>query len=170
MAIYLIANGPMPTAASQVAVTTGTAIKTMLQVKSGLTLPGRMRIVEWGISFSGSVAAEPILCELMSTGTVAATVTAHALTGIQNIDPLGTAPTTSLPFTCGVATTGYTATAEGTITESRMLDCQLVAPTGQYVKQWPLGREPQFAAANFLRIRVKAAAAVNAICYVIIEV
>ena len=30
--LYLIANGPMPTTAAQAVVTTGTAIKTMLQV------------------------------------------------------------------------------------------------------------------------------------------
>ena len=33
MSLYLIANGPMPTTAAQVPVTTGTAIKTLLQVK-----------------------------------------------------------------------------------------------------------------------------------------
>jgi len=47
---------------------------------------------------------------------------------------------------------------------------QLVAPTNQYVKQFPLGREPMFKASEFLRIRVTAGAAVNAYCYVIIEI
>jgi hypothetical protein len=35
MALYRIFNGPAPTTASQAAVTTGTAIKTLLQVKPG---------------------------------------------------------------------------------------------------------------------------------------
>ena len=42
MAIYQIFNGPMPTTASQVAVTTGTSIKTLLQVKPSATIIARM--------------------------------------------------------------------------------------------------------------------------------
>ena len=167
--LYTIWNGPAPTTASQVAVTTGTAIKTLLQAKLGLTTM-RGKVVEWGISFDGSAAAQPIICELLTTGTVAATVTAHAASGIQNLDPLATTPTSGNPFTFSTTTTGYTATAEGSITTSRMLDCQQIAPTNQYVKQWPLGREPWFSNLNYLRIRVKAAVAVNAIAYVVIEV
>ncbi|KKL73598.1 hypothetical protein LCGC14_2073310 [marine sediment metagenome] len=166
--LYLIANGPNPTSAAQVPVTTGTAIKTMLQVKSGLTVT-RPKVVEWGISFDGSAAATPIKCELLTTGTVAATVTAHVATGIQNLDPFGTTPTTGNPFTFTTTTTGYTASGEGTVTATRALDIQLIAPTNQYVKQWPLGREPFFSQLNYLRIRVTAGAAVNAYCYVIIE-
>ena len=167
--LYMIVNGPAPTTASQVAVTTGTAIKTMLQVKLGLTA-NRGKVIEWGISFDGFAAAQPIICELLTTGTVAATVTAHVAAGIQNLDPFGTTPTTGNPFTFTTTTTGYTASGEGTITESRMLDVQHIAPMNQYIKQWPLGREPFFDQASYLRIRVKAAAAVNALCYVIIEV
>ena len=169
--LYLIANGPTPTTASQVAVTTGTSIKTMLQVKLGATLiHQRGKVVEWGISFDGSAAAVPILCELLTTGTVAATVTAHVAAGIQNLDPLGTTPTTGFPFTVTTTTTGFTATGEGTVTATRALDIQQIAPTNQYLKQWPLGREPAFLQTAYLRIRVKAAAAVNAYCYIIIEV
>lgn len=167
--LYLIANGPVPTTASQAAVTTGTSIKTMLQVKLGVTTM-RGKVVEWGISFDGSAAATPILCELITTGTVAATVTAHVAAGIQNLDPFATTPTTTNPFTFTTTTTGYTASGEGTVTVTRALDIQQIAPTNQYLKQWPLGREPMFSQLNYLRIRVKAAAAVNAYCYVIIEV
>ncbi len=168
--LYLIANGPNPTTASQVAVTTGTAIKTLLQVKIGATLLQRAKVVEWGISFDGSAAAQPILCELITTGTVAATVTAHAAAGIQNLDPLGITPTTGFPFTFTTITTGYTASVEGTVTATRALDIQQIAPTNQYVKQWPLGREPAFLPTTYLRVRVKAAAAVNAISWVLVEV
>ena len=167
--LYLIANGPSPTTAAQVKVTTGTAIKTMLQVKM-LTGTTRGKVVEWGISFDGTAAATPIACELLETGTVAATVTAHVAAGIVNLDPLAIAPTDGFPFDFGTAATGYTSTAEGTITVTRMMDVQLIAPTNQYVKQFPLGREPQISPLNFLRIRVTAGTAVNAYCYVIVEV
>ncbi len=165
--LVLIQNGAMPTTAAPVKVTTGTAIKTMLQVKlnSGVTA----KVVEWGISFDGSAAATPIECELVETGTVFATVTASVANDITRFNPLEQDPTTGL-ITVGISATGYTASAEGTITASREMDFQLVAPTNQYVKQFPLGREPIVNAASSLRIRVTAAAAVNAYCYVILDI
>lgn len=169
MAIYLIANGPAPTTAAQAVVTTGTAIKTLLQLSSSATKP--FKIVEWGISFDGSAAATPIKCELVETD-VAATVTAHVTSGIIKLDGealAGGDPVTNL-LPVGTAATGYTATAEGTITATRMLDVQLIAPTNQYIKQFPLGREPVVQISKFARIRVTAGAAVNAYCYMIVEI
>lgn len=169
MALYLIANGPMPTTAAQAVVTTGTAIKTLLQLKASATVVAK--IVEWGISFDGSAAAAPIKCELLETD-VAATVTASATADITKLDAnalAGGDPVTNL-IQVGTTSTGYTATGEGTITAVRMLDVQLVAPTNQYVKQFPLGREPVIQVSKFGRIRVTAAAAVNAYCYMVVEV
>ena len=160
---YFAANGPMPTTAAQAVVTTGTTIKTLLQVATPATRA--FRVVEWGISFDGSAAATPIKCELLATD-VAATVTAHVAAGVQPYtDPNAPASLATL----GTAATGYTATAEGTITAVRMGDVQLVAPTSQYVKQWPLGREFEVPVSKFLRVRVTAGAAVNAYCYLIWE-
>lgn len=169
MAQYLIANGASPTTAAQVAVTTGTSIKTLLQVEPSATKAAK--VVEWGISFDGSAAATPIKVELLETD-VAATVTAHVAAGIVKLD--GDAlnsgdPTTNL-IQVGTANTGYTASAEGTITATRMFDVQFIAPTNQYVKQFPLGREPVMQVSKFTRIRVTAGAAVNAYCYMIVEV
>lgn len=160
---YLFANAPMQTIAAPVPVTTGTTVKTMLQVSTPAT--ATMRIVEWGISFDGSVAATPIRVELLQTD-VAATVTAAASVDVtKHNDP--NAPASAV--TLGVAATGYTATAEGTITATRTLDLQLVSPTSGYVKQFPLGREPEIPISKFARIRVTAPVAVNAYCYVIWE-
>lgn len=169
MSLYAIYNGPSPTTAAQTVVTTGTAIKTLLQVQASGTLPAKIK--EWGISFDGSAAATPIKCELLETD-VAATVTAHVAAGIVKLDGnalAGGDPTTNL-IQVGTAATGYTATAEGSITATRMFDAQLIAPTNQYVKQFPLGLEPVIAVSKFARIRVTAGAAVNAYCYMIIEV
>lgn len=169
MGLYFIANGPMPTTASQATVTTGTAIKTMLQVKPSAT--NTLKVKEWGISFDGSAAATPIKCELLETD-VAATVTASVANDIVKLDGqalMGGDPTTNL-IQVGTTSTGYTSTAEGSITATRMFDVQLVAPTNQYVKQFPLGLEPVVQVSKFLRIRVLAGAAVNCYCYVIVEV
>ena len=169
---YLIPNGPSPTVAAQAVEATGTVIKTMLQVKLGATITGIAIIKEWGISFEGSAAATPVKCELLSTMAIKATVTEHVAAGIVNLDPKADAPVDDLPFAFGAAgdETGYAATAEGTIVATRMFDFQLIAPTNQYVKQWPLGTEPGFDADEFMRIRVTAAADVNAYCYVVVEV
>ena len=169
---YLIPNGPSPTTAAQAVVATGTSIKTMLQVKLGATITGLATIIEWGISFEGEAAATPIKCELLSTMAVKATITEHVAAGIVNLDPKAEAPVDDLPFAFGAAgdETGFTATAEGTVTATRMFDVQLIAPTNQYVKQWPLGREPMFDADEFMRIRVTAAGDENCYCYVVIEV
>lgn len=170
--LYLLINGAMPTTAAQVPVTTGTAIKTLLQVKLNASATNTAKVVEWGISFDGSAAATPIKCELLTTGTVKATITEFVAADIINLDPNGAAVTDDNPFAFGAGgdESGYTASAEGTITATRMFDAQLVAPTNQYVKQFPLGREPMFSPSEFLRIRVTAGAAVNAYCYVVIEV
>lgn len=169
MALYLIANGPSPTTAAQVPVSTGTAIKTMLQVKPGTTQ--QAKIVEWGISFDGSAAATPIKVELLETD-VAATVTAHVAAGIVKLDAsaLMSGDPTTAALAVGAAATGYTGSAEGSITASRVFDVQHIAPTNQYVKQFPLGREPIIDVSKFARIRVTAGAAVNAYCYMIVEV
>lgn len=162
----------MPTTAAQAVVTTGTAIKTMLQVKLGASTNQPAKIVEWGVSFDGSAAATPIKCELLTTGTVGATITEFVAADIISLDPNTAAVTDDFPFAFTAAgdESGYTATAEGTITATRVFDAQLVAPTNQYIKQFPLGREPMFKASEFLRIRVTAGTAVNAYCYVVIEI
>lgn len=173
MGLYFVANGPMPTTAAQAVVTTGAAIKTMLQLKLGGSTNQTAKVVEWGISFDGSTAATPIKCELLTTGTVKATITEFVAADIINLtDPNAGAVTDDFPFAFTAAgdESGYTASAEGTITATRMFDVQLIAPTNQYVKQFPLGREPVFRADEYLRIRVTAGAAVNAYCYLIIEV
>jgi len=167
MGLYLIANGPMPTTAAQVPVTTGTSIKTLLQIKPF----NLVRIVEWGISFNGSAAATPIKVELLETGTVFATVTASADADIAKLGPNADQAVASIAgLTLGTTATGYTSSGEGSITTVRMFDVQFVSPTGAYVKQFPLGREPWCVIGNAGRIRVHAPAAVDAYAYMILEI
>jgi hypothetical protein len=164
--LYFIANGPMPTTAAQVPVTTGTAIKTLLQLKPF----NIVKIVEWGVSFDGSAAATPIKCELLDTGTVFGTVTASADADVTKMESVEQAVASIAGLTMGTSATGYTCTSEGSITAVRMFDAQLVAPTNQYVKQFPLGREPRCIIGNAVRIRVTAGAAVNAYAYMILDI
>lgn len=159
----------MQTTASFATLATGTNIITLLQVKPSAS--NVAKIVEWGISFDGSAAATPLKCELIETD-VAATVTAADANSITKLDGnalSGGDPTTNL-IPVGTTSTGYNATGEGTITVVRNFDIQLIAPTNQYVKQFPLGREPIIQVSKFARIRVKAGTSVNAYAYMIIEV
>lgn len=166
MARYKIFNGPMPTTAAQAVVTTGTAIKTMLQLKPF----NQAKIVAWGISFDGFAAAAPIKCELLETGTVFATVTASADADCIKMNGTDQAVASVAGLTLGTSATGYTSTAEGSITTVRMFDAQLIAPTNQYIYQFPLGQEPVLVIGNATRIRVTAGAAVNAYCFIEVEI
>ena len=170
MAQYLIANGVMQTTAAFAAVATGTSIKTLLQFKASATI--QAKIIEWGISFDGSVAATPGKVELIETD-VAATVTALAAADITKLDSdalMGGDPTTNL-IQVGTTSTGYTSSSEGSITAVRNLDPpQFIAPTNQFVKQYPLGQEPIIQIAKFGRIRVTFGTTVNAYCYMKVQI
>jgi hypothetical protein len=160
--LYQTFNGAMPTTAALPKVATGATIKTHLQIAPPATRP--IRPVQWGLSFDAQAAGVPLQCELVETGTVAATVTAHVAAGVQPYtDPNAPASLVTL----GTAATGYTASAEGTIVATRYADLQLIAPTNQYVFQWPLSQEFLVLPGRFLRVRVTAAVSVGCWCSVI---
>lgn len=161
--LYIAYNGASPTTAGQVKMAVTTSINTLLQIATPSTTG--IVIVEWGISFDGSAAAVPVLVELLQTDVAATNGT--SLTPTIWGDP-------NAPASLCVGGTGSTmfndgAITEGTITATREFDVQLIAPTNQYVKQFPLGREPEVPVSKFLRVRTTAPAAVNAITYIIWE-
>jgi hypothetical protein len=159
--VYQAHNYAEPTTAAPAPVTTGTAIKTLLQIATPSTED--VAIVAWGIDFDGTAAAAPIKVELIDTD-VAATVTAHVASGLVKLN--GPSDAASV-MTLGTSATGFTASAEGTPgATSRLLAFRQVPPNGGYEYEFPLGREPRIAVSRFLRIRVTAAAAVNASCWV----
>jgi hypothetical protein len=140
-----------------VEVATGTAIKTLLQI--GVPSTTGIRIVAWGISFDGvSASAAPGVITLVDVD-VAATVTALAPDKWGNVD----APA-SLCIS-GTAATGYNASAEGSITASRIFDSQNVHPQTGYSVWFP--ERPRVKSSRFLRIRALFAADVNAIPWII---
>ena len=174
---YLIHNSAAVTTAAPVSQPTGTAVRTMMQLAPAAGYP--MRIIEWGVSFDGSAAATPGKVELFAT-TVAATglSTAFLLADIQRYGdpnaPANTSGTSGLPLNLGTGLSGFAtgAVTEGTVANARMFDAQLIAPTSQYVKQFPLGREPELngaATAEFLRVRTTFGTTVNAFIYCVVE-
>jgi hypothetical protein len=153
----------MPTTAAQPKVTTGTAIKTMLQIATPSTR--QIQLISWGYTLD-AVPASAGQIELVETD-VAATVTAHVAAGVQPVVP-------GLPaslMTLGTSATGYTATVEGSTTTSRTFDADLIAPTAgaqdlTYDYQWLPYEGPIVAVSKFLRVRVTFGAAVNMSCWV----
>lgn len=148
---YITWNGPAPTTAAQQSVTTGTAIKTMLQLATPSTR--MIQLLEWGFSLDDPPGADGVI-ELLQTD-VAATVTAHVASGVPNLDPNGTTTLLTVGSTTG---TGYTASAEGTITATRVFDTvSLSSVSGesglQYVRQWMPDARPIVAVSKFLRVR-----------------
>jgi hypothetical protein len=176
MALYTIWNCITPTTAKPVAVTTGTALKTLLVISTSATV--NARVVEWGFRCDAPATASLLSVELVETN-VAATVTAHATAGLVRTDAaalVGGDPVTNL-LPVGTAATGFTSTDEdaaGTITTTKLFDAILTTVPNsngyEYTKQFPLGREPVIAVSAFLRIRVHAGVAMNALCYVVVEV
>lgn len=152
-------TGPPTVVASSA--TSGT-VKTILQVKTGAS---KSRVIEWGYTLDVAAASPPRI-ELIETGLVAATVTTIG-SGIRNYnDVTGTAS----QATAGTSATGFNASAEGTVTASRLLDYQY--ENGLYFKkQFPLGREPEINGVSFLRVRITptSAVAVNIMPYIIWE-
>ena len=138
----------------EVALVGGTR-KTVMQIATPSTQD--ITMVAYAVSFDGiSATADPVLVDLIETN-VAATVT--SLTPSPYSDP--NAP----PSLCvgGTSATGYNASAEGTITASRLLDAVEVPPSSGIVIQFPLGREPGVAVSKFLRLRCLAPQAVNCV-------
>jgi hypothetical protein len=116
---FIIYNSAQATTAAPVAQPTGTSIRTMMQVRTALSIEAR--VVAFGLSFDGSAAATPGKVELFET-TVAATMsTAYAAGDIQ---PYGnysaaanTAGSSGVPFNLSTTTSGFATAAvtEGTV-------------------------------------------------------
>jgi len=158
---YAVMNGAAPGAAAAVQITTGTAIKTMIQIATNTTTPS-IRFVEWWVEFDGSTAATPIKVELIRhTGGAQTTLTAYAAADIAKVnDP--NAPTSSIQL--GTALSGFSnTTTEVTPTGAVSLETHFVPPTSGIYVQFPLGREPEVQVSAFARVRTTAGAAVN--CY-----
>ena len=162
---YKCFNAPMPTTAAIAKVTTGTAIKTMLQIATPSSR--QCQLISWGYTLDAVPGSTGGIIELIQTD-VGATITQHVASGVQPLDPNAPA---SLMDISGVTKTGYTATNEGSITAVRSFDTDQIPPTAgsalvNYDYQWMPDERPIIAVSKFLRVRVTFSAAVNMLCWV----
>lgn len=157
-------NGPAPTTAAQASVSTGTSIKTMLQLKAGTG--GGLIITGWGYSLDTEQAAAGIV-ELVKTD-VAATVTTFAAGDVTALSTPSVASTLSL----GVSASGYTGSAEGTITATDMFDAvrlpvsTTAAGHMTYTRCFTKDERPYLPAGGFLRVRITAGTSSGMVCWI----
>lgn len=169
---FIAWNAAMPTTAPVVIGTTSsltTTTRTLLQIVPAANQ--KMRLIEWGYTFSTS-PANNVQMELIETGAIAATVTAHVAAGIMPYNDSGAVSLVQL----GTSLSGYcttaagSATTEGTIVATRLFDYHY--ENGLYTQRmWPLSREPEVGAAKIVRIRATTTAAAAALvsCYIVWE-
>lgn len=166
---YMAWNGAMVTTAALPAVTTGTVIKTMLQLATPSTR--QIALLAWGYTMDDPPGADAVV-ELIQTD-VAATVVAHAAAGLQ---PLNPGMPASL-LTLGTSATGYTGSAEGAITATRTFDQVSVssvsaeaAPVLTYEFAFPEYRIPIIDVSKFVRIRATTpTTAVDMRCWILYD-
>jgi hypothetical protein len=139
----------------------------MLQLSTPSTR--QLQIIAWGFSVDDPPGADAVV-ELLQTD-VAATVTAHVASGVQPLDP--NAPASLL--TLGASNTGYTATAEGAITATRVFDAVSLSSTSgesllSYAYQFMPDERPIVAVSKFLRVRATTpTTAVDMRCWVVYD-
>lgn len=131
--------------------------ETILQLVGPST--SRLRIVEFGISFDGTTAANaPVDVQLLRQ-TTAGTASTTAQVPVK-MDPADPAP---------AATFNYTYTAEPTAGDV-LGSWQLTPNGGLFVMQYPLGREPVMAASGRVGLKVTPGAfTLNATAYLVFE-
>jgi len=151
---FKVYNGPAPGAAQQLAVTSGTSIKTMLQ----LATPSTKSIIvnAWGITHDGHASCTSASAELVVVEDPA-TVTAFSTSGVNDITRFQPNDDETL-LSLGTILSGYTSTSENTASLATVdvLDSVYLVPTtaDRHIMQWPLGEQPIVAASRFLRVRV----------------
>lgn len=165
MHLYTAWNGPMPTTAAQASVATGTSVKTMLQI--AVPASRQFTVVSWGYSIDTPQGAAGTV-ELLETD-VAATVTAHVAAGVQPQTP-------GLPAslaTLGTTGTGYTASGEGAITATRVLNASKhnsgssgASPLMKYEYDFPAIKAPVIAVSKFIRVRATMGTTTGMLCWI----
>ncbi len=164
MALFWTPNGAMNTVAAPAGQSTGTTIKTHQQVQPATTRG--LAVVAFGVEFATVLTAAAYV-ELIDTAAVAATVTAAVAAGVQPYDDVSSAAGVS-SVALSASATGYNASAEGTITATRMGKHKILpAGASSWEWEWSLGREFYVPAGRNLRLRITTATSVTAYTWIL---
>ena len=147
------------TVTAQSAIAASGVVSSVLQIKPGTS---KIRIIEWGYSFT-TVPTAVVAAELITSTTGMTMSTALGTSDILNYNDLtgpGTLATTGSTSGSGFATAGLTEAAAGV----RVLAAQQEWGY-QFKQQFPLGREPEVNGGTYVRIRFKCATAMGVSTY-----
>lgn len=165
---YIAWNSPMVTATSMVPVTTGTSIKTMLQLATPSTR--QISIISWGWMIDQLPTTTLVgKIDLIESDT-GATITQHVAAGLQPLLP-GVPASQLLVST--TSQTGYTSSSETAPTVTRTLaQAQIngitslgMTPANNPYQFLP-NEQPVVAVSKFVRIRATFGSAVNMLCWI----
>lgn len=162
--LFIAYNAPFD---ATTGVTAGTSYATGAKCAIQLATPSgtQIKVVEYGVSFNGSTAAAPATVTLAQAGTAATVSTAYSSATLKAIGDNAKSST----LTMGTTSSGYGNGSVASNTTATMFDAQYVQQTSQFVKQWPLGREPVLLAGSFLQLRVSTSATVSMLGYLVFE-
>lgn len=150
---YKSFNSAMVTTAAPATVTTGTTIKTMLQLATPSTR--QIMLLGWGFSIEEPPGADGVI-DLIESDT-AATVTAHGATGVQKL--VAGIPASLL--TLGTTATGFSSSSETAPTTTRNLGETVslssvsaeAAPFMHWSQEWIPGDGPVVDVSKYVRLR-----------------
>lgn len=175
---YFIYNSSLATTAAPVKQPSGTAIRTMMQLRTATGVHARLRA--WGYSTDIPAATAYGQVELFENTAAATMSTAFAAADIQPYSDrnatANTAGSSGTPFNLSTTTSGFATAAvtEGTVAGYRCADLNISSATTQngdkYAAWWPLGQEFDVTPQNYLRCRVTWSVAVNMHIWVIVEI
>lgn len=171
---YIIYNSNQATVAAPVKQPTGNTIRTMMQLRFATGVHAKIK--RWGCSFDASAAGVPGQVELFENTAAATMTTAYAAADVMPYNDrsatANTAGSSGAPLNLSTTTSGFATAAvtEGTVAGYRGIDLQMIAPTNQYIYDWPLSDEFDITPQNYIRVRVTFAVSVNMYIYIIFEV
>lgn len=164
MALFIALNAALD---ATTGVSAGTAYSTGAKCAIQLAPPSgtELRLVEWGVSFNGSASGTPAICTLVQAS--AASTMSTSLNGL--VKAIGDRNKTTT-LSMGTTTSGYGNGAITTNTTEKQFAAAFVAPTSQYEKQFPLGRDYIVDASKFCQLRINTqTSGLSAFAYIVFE-
>lgn len=162
---YTAFNGLVDTTTGMMAAGTSYATGAKVAIQIATLSTGRIRIIECGVSGSGTAGGAKTLFTLAQASAASTMTSAHTT---ATITPTGDDATTC-PLTMGTTACGYGVGAITTNTTDRQFAGALLDPAEHYEKQYPLGRDFIVQPSKFLQLRINTAATNTLLAYLIFE-
>lgn len=162
---YTAFNGAVDATTGMMAAGTSYATGAKVAIQIATLSTGRIRVIEYGVSGSGTPGGAKTLFTLAQASAASTMTTAHST---STITPTGD-DTTACPLTMSTTACGYGTGTITTNTTDRQFAGALLDPAEHYEKQLPLGRDFIVQPSKFLQLRINTAATNTLLAYVVFE-